>query len=161
MKKHRPNAQPHWPARQRYYDQKGRAGFRGIEWNISFDEWYQWWLDHGVNKDHPTHQDRDQLCMCRRGDAGPYTLDNIYCGTRSQNTQERNITRPNLGHKDQFGSSHPRYGLLPKVAKSVQTPDGVFPSMASVYRHYGFKVDRLKTLMRKQPDQWYFVKDQQ
>jgi hypothetical protein len=48
--------------------------------------------------------------MCRPNDAGPYSLDNIYCGSRSENTKERNTTRPNLGWTGITGSAHPRYG---------------------------------------------------
>lgn len=155
------NPQPHWAARQRFYDQKGRAGYRGIEWKLTFDQWYQWWLDQGVDKDYPTALDRNQLCMCRPGDAGPYSLDNIYCGTRSENTRERNATKPNLGHKGVTGVKHPRHGLTPKVARAVHTPLGDFPSMTHAYRAEGCKIDRLKTLIRKHPDQYYFIEKQQ
>jgi hypothetical protein len=104
------NPAPHWAARQRFYEQKGKAGFRGIEWNLTFEQWYQWWLDQGIDKDYATQVNRDQLCMCRPGDNGPYSIDNIYCGTRSQNTRERNRTRPNPGWIGVTGSAHPRFG---------------------------------------------------
>ena len=105
------NPAPHYAARQRYYDQKGRAGFRNIEWELTFTEWYNWWLENGVDKNMPTTHSKDQLCMCRYNDEGPYSLENIYCGTRSQNTKERNKTRPNLGWKGVKGPEHPRYGM--------------------------------------------------
>lgn len=107
------NPAPHWAARQRFYDQKGRAGFRGIEWHLTFEQWYQWWLDHGVDRDHATTHSRDQLCMCRPNDTGPYSLDNIYCGTRSENTKERNRTRPNNSLLGRKGADHPRWGKAP------------------------------------------------
>lgn len=115
------NPLPHYGARQRYYDQKGHARHRGIEWELTFEQWYQWWLDQGVDKDHPTKVCGQQLCMCRPNDKGPYSLDNIYCGTRSENTKERNKTRPNLGWKGVFGKDHPRYGLKPAPKKPKET----------------------------------------
>lgn len=107
------NPAPHWAARQRYYDQKGRAGHRDIEWLLTFDEWYNWWLSNGIDKDFPTKLHKEQKCMCRPNDAGPYSLDNIYCGSRSENTKERNITRPNVGLLGIKGLAHPRFGKAP------------------------------------------------
>jgi hypothetical protein len=104
------NPAPHWAARQRFYDQKGRAGFRNIKWELTFDEWYKWWLDHGIDKDIPTQHNKNQKCMCRFKDEGPYSLSNIYCGTRSENTRERNKTRPNNSMLGRKGDLHPRFG---------------------------------------------------
>jgi hypothetical protein len=110
---------PHWAARQRYYDQKGRAGYRGIEWRLTFEEWYQWWRDQGIDRNLPLNANSGQgLCMCRFKDEGPYSLENIYCGTRSENSKERNQTRPNSGWTGITGSNHPRYGY--KIGETKQ-----------------------------------------
>ena len=86
-------------ARRRYYSQRARAKTRNIEFDITFEDWYEWWLSKGVDKDIPPGPlTRDTLCMCRYNDCGPYALSNIYCDTMSNNS-----SRP--------GSLNPMYGL--------------------------------------------------
>jgi hypothetical protein len=76
-----------------YNTHKKTASDRGISFLLSFNEWNNWWLSHGIDKNGPSQKElgisrKDTLCMCRYGDIGPYSLDNIYCATASQNAKD-------------------------------------------------------------------------
>jgi hypothetical protein len=63
-------------ALRKYREQQARAHARGIEWRLTFHEWFTWWGDdldrRGVG--------HDELQMQRFGDSGPYALWNIRKG---------------------------------------------------------------------------------
>ncbi|WP_257757895.1 hypothetical protein [Burkholderia glumae] len=65
--------------------QRHGAARRGIGWELTFEQWLDWWGDdierRGV---HP-----GDLQMQRIADAGPYALGNIKKGTPRQNAQTR------------------------------------------------------------------------
>lgn len=95
-------------SKQAYRNQIRDAIKRDISFEMSFNEWYQWWLSHGIDKNVDINH---SLCMCRFKDQGPYKLDNVYLGTRSQNTKEAWL------HRDHSFK-----------LKKIQTPTGVFNS---------------------------------
>lgn len=72
-------------ARRKYSAQKKQAQMRGIEWELTFDEWLDWW---GIDLDRRGVR-AGQLMMCRVGDEGPYKLGNIYKGTPADNGRTR------------------------------------------------------------------------
>lgn len=63
---------------------------RGVEFLLTFDEWWKVWQESGHWKKRGNRKGR--FCMCRRGDEGPYAKGNVYIGTWSANTAERNRT---------------------------------------------------------------------
>ncbi len=72
-------------AHNKFYNQQWRAiNYRNIGWNMSFEEWMQWWFDTGHWYDRGTC--KGQYAMCRYSDTGPYALDNIYCDLQSNNS---------------------------------------------------------------------------
>jgi hypothetical protein len=101
-----------------YHSHKFNANKRGIKFNLTFDQWYDWWLNHGIDKNLPTanRNKRDELCMCRNLDSGPYELGNIYCDTRENNTrygmtlryQSSRPARMFLAHASPAGPPHSR-----------------------------------------------------
>lgn len=64
--------------------QKRKAKQRGIIWELSFGEWWDvWeksnkWNDRGI----------DGYVMCRYGDTGPYSLENVRIDTFKNNSFE-------------------------------------------------------------------------
>jgi len=75
-------------ARRKYSLHKAQAKYRGIPFLLSFEEWYDWWLQNGVDKQLDTSYkkgDPNRLCMCRFKDQGAYELANIYLATHHQN----------------------------------------------------------------------------
>ena len=84
-------------AKQKYYSHRNRAKRANIEWQLTFDEWYNWWQQTGHWNDrgragHNYH-------MCRYNDIGPYALHNIYCDTNSNNVGYANKVNPKKGYK--------------------------------------------------------------
>jgi hypothetical protein len=65
-----------------FIKQRNNARRRGVEWQLTFDEWVAWWGDdielRGTG--------RDNLQMQRYGDKGPYALGNIKKGVPAQNS---------------------------------------------------------------------------
>jgi hypothetical protein len=128
-------------AKAKYCSQRGLSRRRGIEFNLSFDQWYQWWLDQGVDKNIKNpNQSANDLTMGRKGDAGGYTLDNIECVTRSKNS------------KDAW--SNKRY----KVFQPIKTPLGIFDSIKDALAAHKWKHSaNLWYYMKKQPTQYFRI----
>ena len=69
--------------RARYLEQKSRAKARGVPWEITFDEWVNWW---GADWEKRGKKELD-LCMARYDDEGPYKIGNIYKATNIENKE--------------------------------------------------------------------------
>ncbi len=72
----------------KYAEQKRHAKQRGVPFKLTFPQWWGIWTRSG-------HWDQRGntagcYCMCRKGDEGAYEIHNVYIGTWSQNTVERN-----------------------------------------------------------------------
>jgi len=130
-------------AKVRYNSQKQTAKQRKIEFNLSFEEWYNWWLDNGIDRNYAQPFNKDTLCMCRYNDIGPYSLDNIYCDTLSSNMTTSN----KLKSKD----------IKSRNSKPVSTPDGIFSSKINAANYYRIKPQSFSYWMKKQPLKYYYV----
>lgn len=65
--------------------QKVTAIARGIDWQLNFWQWWSIWQQSG----HWTSRGRGNgYCMCRKGDQGPYSVDNVYIATNAKNIQD-------------------------------------------------------------------------
>ena len=124
-------------AKKIFWSRRDRAYSRGIDWQLTFDEWYNWYLSHGVDMDQRRTHSAMILCMCRYNDQGPYSLSNIYCATNSQNMKD----------------SHTQGGSV-KLKRSIQTPYGVFTGINHAMRV--LKVD-VYYRMKRQPSEWYYL----
>jgi len=69
-------------AKKRFTSQKRNAKTRGVEWNLTFEEWMEWWGDD-LDRRGSGH---DLLQMQRIGDAGAYELGNIRKGYPRDNS---------------------------------------------------------------------------
>lgn len=72
----------------KYAEQKRRAKARGVPFLLTFNEWWAIWTLSG--KWPKRGNTRGRYCMCRKGDLGAYEVGNVYIGTWSQNTADRN-----------------------------------------------------------------------
>lgn len=85
-------------AKQRFKEQQGQAARRKdkngapIEWCLTFEQWIAWWLATGHY--HERGRKRGQYVMSRKGDIGPYSIDNIECVLTSTNLSRANAGRP-------------------------------------------------------------------
>lgn len=65
--------------------QRNSARHRGIEWNLTLWQWWSIWQQSG----HWANRGRGNgYCMCRKGDQGPYSVDNVYIATNTENVQD-------------------------------------------------------------------------
>lgn len=76
----------------RFSWQKYEALARGIEFLLTFEEWYKIWIDSG----HLHERGRKSLeyCMARFGDKGPYTVGNVKIITNFDNISEGKKGKP-------------------------------------------------------------------
>lgn len=65
----------------KYASQKNGAKRRGIEWELTFDKWLEWWGDDIEKRGSGHHQ----LQMQRYADKGPYAIGNIKKGYPKDN----------------------------------------------------------------------------
>ncbi len=74
-----------------WLSQKRSAASRGIEWLIGAWDWWMVWQASG--KWEFRGRGRGYM-MCRFGDSGPYSLDNIYIASGSHNAALRHRIKP-------------------------------------------------------------------
>lgn len=80
-----------WSSRHRgpawsYFEQKNFAKQRGIKWSITLPQWWNIWQESG--KYALRGRERDKYVMSRYGDEGPYSPDNVYITTQSENIKD-------------------------------------------------------------------------
>ena len=77
--------------RRKYKQHKLSAAKRGIEFNLTFDEWWGLWEPHyhlrGVGK--------GKMCMCRTLDQGPYEINNVRIDRVENNGHEKKASNHN------------------------------------------------------------------
>ena len=122
----------------RYLSKVKDAEKRGIAFYLSYDEWYQWWLQHGIDTNlSQGPMTKDTLCMCRFNDSGPYTLNNIYCDTNSNNASLRN----RLWHSN---------------TNKFHTPYGVFDTLRQAAHHLGITEAILRYRKKLKPTEYFY-----
>lgn len=96
---------------------------RGITFQLTFEEWVKWWQsnlgDDWFNKRGKTH---GKYVMARKGDKGPYRLDNIKCILAVENSREWD--RP-PGHGGK---------ISPVVAAKIFEADGCMAAISQKYK---------------------------
>lgn len=63
----------------KFLKQKKKARKRNIEWQLTFEEWWNIWQHSGHWEERG--KGKDSYCMCRKNDVGPYSIDNVYIET--------------------------------------------------------------------------------
>lgn len=69
--------------KQAFQNQKSGAKRRGIGWELTFDQWFEWWGED-IDRRGSGHGD---LQMQRVADSGPYALGNIRKGYPRDNSR--------------------------------------------------------------------------
>ena len=114
------------------------ASNRGIEWQLTFNEWYDIWIKSG----HLEERGRKlgQYCMSRIGDIGPYSVQNVFIQLHSQNIKDAVIgNKVNLGRKatkEQVEARRQRCKLKgdPNMGHGGWNKGMVFDTMTKTYR---------------------------
>jgi hypothetical protein len=134
--------------RMNYNAQKSMAGKRGISWEFnSFEGWITWWLQTGKFDKRGVTNDAYQ--MCRYGDTGPYSPDNVYCATGKQNKADYWSSEVNkIAHGKKVGKGH---------EKPLQTPLGSFKSRKEAANAHNVTFNCIIYRMKKQPTEYYDI----
>jgi hypothetical protein len=142
------------------------AKSRGIGFFFTIDRWWAWWQTddrwqrRGIGK--------NKLVMARKGDAGPYSPENVFCCTHSQNIQlidpakmsasqlaasARRKRLPGYNHHLSVrGDGHPR-------SRAVITPIGRFGSAAVAADAHGLTRHGAALRAEQQRNGWCYEQD--
>jgi len=147
-------------SRDRWLQQKYRAADRGIPFLLTYEEWRAWWVDE-LAKRPGSFRGRRGLQMCRHGDTGPYSLDNIYAASMIENLADADVFDPeragrraaasavwlkkNSWLRGTTGADHPQ-------SRAITTPAGTFPSRTAAAEHYG--ISRTELRRRVAENRW-------
>jgi hypothetical protein len=71
----------------KYKTQRSHAIRDGKKFELTFEDWWKIWQDSG----HWEERGRLGYQMCRYGDEGPYSVDNVYIAHHSQNKRDAYI----------------------------------------------------------------------
>jgi hypothetical protein len=78
-----------------YLQQRNKAKHRGIMWDITYEDWCEIWIASGVW--HLRGRRVGQYQMCRHGDMGPYSYNNVRIDTVGNNIREALGKRVRIG----------------------------------------------------------------
>jgi len=128
-------------AKKRYGYIVKEAMRRNIDYQITFDDWYQWWLANGVDKNQITLPPTtgQTLCMCRKGDTGPYHLNNIYCDTLSNNNR------------------HSWLNNSQRNKRKLTTPLGTFESVRAAAKAHAITAQSMQYYIKRYPIDYYYI----
>jgi hypothetical protein len=165
--------------RKRYNQQKSNAKMRGVEFLFTFEEWKDWWIATG--KWEQRGKLKGQYVMCRYGDIGYYSLDNVFCGTTQENVRDGNLgkemtisTRNKISafnkgqpHPWSAGDKNPMHRPEVKVkisiavggsnnyrAKTVICPFGIFGSTTEASKELNVPAETIQWRCRHNKSGW-------
>lgn len=95
-------------AKRRFWEHRQNARRRGIVFDFPFEQWLEFWLNSGH-----WHQrgikSADNYVMSRKGDTGPYSIDNVVIKSNRDNVFEGNKGIKKPGNEVIFTCLHCRY----------------------------------------------------
>jgi len=91
-------------AKQRYIQQRCAARQRNIEWLFDFESWWSMWCQSG--KWDQRGRREGQYCMARKGDQGPYSIDNVDIVLVSKNCSDGRLSKPVWNKGKQLSECH-------------------------------------------------------
>ena len=145
-----------------YTQHKSNAKTRGVDFLFAFEQWRDWWVATG--KWEQRGRGRGKYCMRRQGDTGPYSIDNVFCGTNEENVRDGNlgksvsaatrllisVAQTGKPHDWCLGEKNPMHRKEAKAkisaataggkhyrAKMVATPHGIWTSAVEAARCIG------------------------
>lgn len=135
--------------RKAYYTHFRNSQRRGIEFNLSYEEWLTIWLYSG--KLHLRGKHPGQFCMGRKGDKGAYEVGNVEIIGIEQNTHDGHI-----GKKKTISHRRKLKKHLADVRKRVAVnADGViYPSLTDAARAFGVTPQCISVRIRSKSPRW-------
>ena len=98
-------------AKRAFLRQKEAAKRRGIGWELTFEQWLEFWGDDLPRRG----RGWNELGMQRPCDSGPYAVGNIRKGTPADNARTRSAMRPRTVGVRSAGAVHPAKGWRPEA----------------------------------------------
>lgn len=168
--------------KNKYNTHKSNAKKRGIEFLLTFEEWSSLWINSGKYENRG--RGKDKYCMCRINDVGPYSVDNVFIDTNSNNLRDGNINKV-LSEETkqkisvaQTGKTH-EYALgannvmhRPEVkakmslaiggsnnykAKTVSGPYGIFGSAVDAFKALNIPASTIQWYCRENKNGWSYL----
>jgi len=130
-----------------YHNAKFSAKYRNIDWQFTPEQWRQWWLDNGVDKNQPRHYKGDSFVMARYGDQGPYHPDNVYITTNTGNLQDADHTY----------DRNPKRGPRDVGCRSIHTPYGEYKKIKTAAEQLAVDVTTIYNRMKTRPTEYYYL----
>jgi hypothetical protein len=115
-------------ARKKFIAHKNRSATKKIQFEFTFDEWLNMWLESGHW--YERGKKKGQYVMSRKGDAGPYSIDNVYINTHANNIREAWLGKKrgpaSLEHKElnrisQIGKKQSQETISKKISSYMET----------------------------------------
>lgn len=78
----------------RFVQHRHNAEVRGVEWRLTFEEWWGIWERSGRWEKRGCRF--GCYCMCRLNDEGPYAVDNVFIDLATKNVQFGNNPKKTL-----------------------------------------------------------------
>lgn len=103
--------------RAQFTSHKTKAKSRGIDFNLSFEEWSKIWEESG--KIEQRGKGIDKYVMSRFNDSGPYSIDNVEIKLFSANVHEAKAGKPRgVSSKSsiKLDPTYKRYATCPKCS---------------------------------------------
>lgn len=103
-------------ARLAFRRQRNFAAVRGIEWQLSLQQWWSAWQESGRWAQRGRR--KGLYVMARNGDVGPYALGNIYFTTLEQNSSDQFKWKPTGVRRNKALTQKPArlgYSYLPHL----------------------------------------------
>jgi hypothetical protein len=161
-----------------YYAQYTRALARNIEWHFTFESWLAWWGEDYQYRG----RTKGKLVMARRGDQGPYNIDNcikLTCGENVSQAQkgktlsqeQRDILKQFAGRKSaeayrksslkQTGkvkhNTNSKEQIGQAQRKQIKTPWGMFNSLKDAALHKNISPQRLNGWIKSNPNDYQYL----
>lgn len=151
------------PEMMRAYNvQRKNAARRRIAWLFTIDTWIAWWAEDDRWARRGVH--RGEIGMCRFGDTGPYSHDNVFPGRPVDNARDRAPSDRREAARKAWATQRARGQRSHLVDRDghprnrrVMTPMGEFPSAAQAALHYGRTRQRIGQLCRAGVDGWRYL----
>ncbi len=83
---------PDYKERHKYACHKSKAKQRGIEFNLTYEEWWHIWQKSG--KWEQRGPNKGQYVMSRYNDIGPYEIGNVFIQPSVENRREAMLGKP-------------------------------------------------------------------
>jgi|SRR5215472_5712223 len=134
-------------SRQRWEEQKNRAGNRRIAFLLTYEQWRAWWQAELAARGPGARRGLGNggLVMCRFGDKGAYEVGNIFAGTQSDNNRDmhaRGGTANGIAAMKAYRAEHGCWlsgttGAAHPRSRAIVAGDISFPSVTAAAAHFG------------------------